>query len=465
MTAMNNTYTGSIDLSWLEQYRHITVIGLGVSGMGVVKRLAKQGIQFHVQDSRENLEGVDQLSDLECVRSVYIGKFDLESILLSDLLIMSPGVSLQTPEIKQAVEAGIEISSDVDIVTRSSRIPIIGVTGSNGKSTVTQLAGELCKAAGYKTFIGGNIGRSIMELLDDSHEYQLAVIELSSFQLEITPALNALSATVLNLSPDHLDRYASYQDYAISKLAVYQNSKHCAWNRDDDWLQSVELFAAKTANSEKIVSFGLQVPRDETEYGIVTEEGVSYFAKGKQKICSTQYCQLIGSHNHLNVLAALALLDSLAMESNIVESVLGQFHGLEHRMQKVRELSGVRWINDSKATNVGAVKSALEGLQCSTVLIAGGQSKGGKFAELLPLLKQYVKRVYVFGEDAKQIQAVWQHVVEVELVDSLELAVQEANKIAVSGDTVLLAPACASFDMFAGFAARGDRFVQLVNAL
>ena len=130
--------------------------------------------------------------------------------------------------------------------------------------------------------------------------------------------------------------------------------------------------------------------RDETEYGIVTEEGVSYFAKGKQKICSTQYCQLIGSHNHLNVLAALALLDSLAMESNIVESVLGQFHGLEHRMQKVRELSGVRWINDSKATNVGAVKSALEGLQCSTVLIAGGQSKGGKFAELLPLLKQYV---------------------------------------------------------------------------
>ena len=465
MTATNNTHTGSIDLSWLEQYRHITVIGLGVSGMGVVKRLAKQGIQFHVQDSRVNPQGLEQMSELNNVQSVYTGNFNLDSILASDLLILSPGVSLKTPEIQQAIAAGIQISSDVDIVTRSSGIPIIGVTGSNGKSTVTQLAGELCSAAGYKTFIGGNIGRSVMELLDDSLDYQLAILELSSFQLEITPELNALSATVLNLSPDHLDRYDSYQEYATSKLAVYQNSKYCVWNRDDEWLQTIELFSAKSVNSKKIMSFGLQAPRDKTEYGILAENEINYFAKGQQKICSTQSCQLIGNHNQLNVLAALALLDSFAIELKIIESVLRQFQGLKHRMQKVRELNGVRWINDSKATNIGAAQSALEGLQCSTVLIAGGQGKGAEFAELLPLLERYVKRVYVFGEDAELMRELWQQTVEVVMVESLEIAVQKANQFAVSGDTVLFAPACASFDMFSDFAARGDHFMQLVGAL
>ena len=465
MTVTNNTHTGSIDWSWLEQYRHITVIGLGMSGMGVVKQLAKHSIQFHVQDSRANPLGLDQLSELKSVQSVHTGSFNLNSILASDLLIMSPGVSLKTPEIQQAIAAGIQISSDVDIVTRSISIPIIGITGSNGKSTVTQLAGELCSAAGYKTFIGGNIGRSVMELLDESLDYQLAVLELSSFQLEITPNLNALSATVLNLSPDHLDRYESYQEYATSKLGVYHNSECCAWNRDDQWLKSVELFSRRSASSDKIVSFGLQTPRDETEYGILLEDDLQYFAKGQQKICPIHCCQLIGSHNQLNVLATLALLDSFEIESKIIESVLERFHGLDHRMQKVRELNEVRWINDSKATNIGATQSALEGLQCPTILIAGGQGKGAEFAQLLPSIDRYVKRVYVFGEDAEQMQAAWQQIVAVVKVDSLEIAVHKANQFAVSGDTVLLAPACASFDMFSGFVARGERFMQLVNAL
>ena len=465
MTATNNTHTSSIDLSWLEPYRHITVIGLGMSGMGVVRRLAQQGIALHVQDSREMPDGLNELTTLGNVQSVHTGSFHLETILASDLLIMSPGVSLQTPEIQQAMAAGIEISSDVDIVTRSSAIPIIGITGSNGKSTVTQLTGELCIAAGYKTFIGGNIGRSVMELLDDSFGYELAVLELSSFQLEITPKLNAFSATVLNLSPDHLDRYTSYQEYATSKLAVYTNSQYRIWNRDDQWLQSVELFSARSTNSDKLLSFGLQAPQDSSEYGILIEDGDSYFARGQDKVCPTRSSQLIGRHNHLNVLAALALLDSFAIDSKVIDSVLQQFQGLAHRMQKVRELNGVRWVNDSKATNVGATQSALEGLQCPTVLIAGGQGKGADFTELLPYLKRHVKRVYIFGEDAEQMQAAWNQDIDVLKVDNLDAAVVDANNYAVAGDTVLLAPACASFDMFPGFAARGERFMQLVNAL
>lgn len=469
MTATNNTHIHSIDLSWLEQYRHITVIGLGMSGVGVVKALAEKGIHLHVQDSRESLADIDTLRSLDAIQSIHLGSFNEEQILASDLLIMSPGVSLQTPVIKAAIDAGIEISSDVDIVTRSCTTPIIGITGSNGKSTVTKLAGELAQAAGFETFVGGNIGLSVMELLDEDKQYDLAVLELSSFQLEVTPKLNAASSVVLNLSPDHLDRYDSYQDYAMSKLAVYNNAKHCVWNREDEWLQGVELFSAESVTSDtSVLSFGLQTPSNATEFGILEdsgENGEAYFAQGEQKICSTRHCNLIGTHNHLNVLAALALLSHLSIAPDVVRTVLTQFEGLEHRMQKVREHEGVLWVNDSKATNVGATKSAIAGLQGSIILIAGGQGKGAEFDELLPLLKKYVKCVYLFGEDALEMQSIWQTEVECKLVASLEEAVSEANEISQQGDTVLLAPACASFDMFPSFTARGERFMELVATL
>ena len=300
-----------------------------------------------------------------------------------------------------------------------------------------------------------------MELLNDAAGYEVAVIELSSFQLEITPQLNALSSVILNLSPDHLDRYKNYQEYANSKLAVYNNSQRCVWNREDEWLQGVEYFSAK----KNVVSFGVQSPKNETEFGIVDEQGERFFAKGQQKVCSIQQCNLIGTHNHLNVLAALALLSDFNIKPTTVEFVLKSFQGLEHRMQKVRERKGVCWVNDSKATNVGATTSAIEGLHTPTVLIAGGQGKGAEFETLLPAMKRYVKRAYIYGEDASEMYEHWHKDIDVILVDSLEVAVQEANQFVQSGDTVLLSPACASFDMFDSFVSRGERFIELVNAL
>ena len=479
MSASNNTHTNSVDLSWLEQYRQISVIGLGMSGVGVTKMLSSRGVKLHVQDSRDNVVGLDEIRALENVQSVHLGSFDLARILTSDLLIMSPGISLQTSEIQQAIKNGIEISSDVDIVTRSCSVPIIAITGSNGKSTVTQLTGEICQAAGYDTFIGGNIGRSVMELIDENRHYDLAVLELSSFQLEITPNLNALSAAVLNLSPDHLDRYDSYQDYAMSKLSIYNDAKNYIWNRDDSWFDNVELFAANQDNSNvknnlknnakasiKKLSFGLQSPRNNNEFGILEDEyKKTFFAQGQLKICPTDVCKLIGTHNHLNVLAAMALLSTFDISSEIMQTAISRFEGLKHRMQKIREHDGVVWINDSKATNVGATESAILGLQGSIVLIAGGQGKGAEFADLIPVLKKHVTRTYVFGEDAQKMNTVWEHELDVQVVTSLEDAVLQANQFAQQGDIVLFAPACASFDMFTSFEARGDSFVELVNGL
>ncbi len=472
MTSLHTTNKSTVDLTWLEQYRHITVIGLGMSGVGVVKALTDRGYVVHVQDSRENPAGLDQVRARKNVASIHLGGFDQQGLLDSDLLIVSPGVSLQTPEVQKAMNNGVAITGDVDIVARSSSVPIVAITGSNGKSTVTQLAGEICQAAGMHTFIGGNIGRSVMELLDDKEHYEVAVLELSSFQLETTPNLGAQSAVVLNLSPDHLDRYESYQAYAQSKLAIYNQASRVIWNREDPWLQDVELFTTKKVNKQtdkgvkKAISFGLEEPRNKYDFGVLSDEqGSTYFAQGKQRICETTITSLIGTHNHLNILAALAVLVDFEIDNDSIKKTLENFQGLPHRMQKVREIQGVTWINDSKATNVGATVSAIIGLQGSIVLIAGGQGKGGEFTELTPLLKKYVRRVYLLGEDSPQMYDCWQHVVDCQLVNSLEEAVSEAHLFVEQGEIVLLAPACASFDMFKSFAARGERFMKLVEAL
>lgn len=468
MTSSHTTNKSTVDLTWLEQYRHITVIGLGMSGVGVIKALTAKGFVVHVQDSRENPAGLDEINALQNVMSIHLGSFDQQAILESDLLIVSPGVSLQTPEIQKAINQGVSITGDVDIVSRSSSVPIVAITGTNGKSTVTQLAGEICQSSGLNTFIGGNIGRSVMELLDEERRYDVAVLELSSFQLETTPKLNAQSAVVLNLSPDHLDRYESYQAYAQSKLIVYAGANRVIWNREDSWLQSIELFAAKKTNqrTQKVISFGLATPNNKYDFGLLKDEqGVTHFARGDRFICPVDITHLIGMHNHLNILAALAILVDFDIDDKSIIDALKNFKGLPHRMQKVREIKGVTWVNDSKATNVGATVSAISGIQGSIVLIAGGQGKGAEFEELLPLLRKYVRRAYLLGEDAEQMHAIWQHEVDCRLVDSLEQAVSEAHLFAEQGEIVLLAPACASFDMFKSFVARGEHFMELVEAL
>lgn len=463
MTSDKHLNNSKVDLTWLEQYHKIMVVGLGVSGVGVVKTLTSKGFIVDIQDSREQPAGLAEVKNLKGVRSIHLGNFDQKGLLASDILVLSPGVSLQTPELKLACQAGVKISGDIDIVARSTNIPIIAISGSNGKSTVTQLAGEMCQLAGYKTFIGGNIGLSAMDILSDDADYDIAILELSSFQLETTPELAAHSAVVLNLSPDHLDRYAGFQEYAQTKLAIYNQAKHIVWNRDDAWLKNVELLRK---NDRTITSFGLDEPVRDIDFGIYQDEqGENWLVKGNNKLLSVRASQLLGEHNQANFLAVLALLDSFGISLEIAEQAITNFSGLSHRMQFVREKNGVTWINDSKATNIGATAAAIEGLKGDIVLIAGGQAKGADFTQLLPILIQYVRHVYLIGEDAGDIYAAWNQHVDCHIKTSLKEAIVSANSIAQKGQYVLFAPACASFDMFQSYVERGDQFMQWVNAL
>ena len=464
MASEQNANTSKVDLTWLERYRCITVIGLGISGVGVVKALTQNGFTLHIQDSRKKPAGLEQIRDLKGVKSVYLGGFDVDALLKSDLLIVSPGVSLKTPEIRRAIDAGVDISGDIDIVSRSIDIPIIAITGSNGKSTVTQLAGEVCQLAGYNTFIGGNIGLSAMELFNAPNTYELAVLELSSFQLETTKELAADNAVVLNLSADHLDRYDSFQEYALTKLLIYTKAKNLVWNRDDKWFQKMDLL--KNSKEMNAVCFGLDEPKHVNEFGIIEDDkGNKWLAKGGHKIVPAEIGQLLGEHNQANFLAVMALLDHMDIDKEVFKQAFIEFSGLPHRMQTVRKKDGVVWINDSKATNIGATYAAIEGLKKDIILIAGGQAKGADLSELLPVLKQYVCQIYVFGEDAEKIYQAWHQYISCYRVKTLESAIIHVDEIAKSGQYVLFAPACASFDMFENFAVRGERFIELVNAL
>jgi len=463
---MNNQELSQVGESWLDTFSKITVVGLGMSGVGVCRFLSENGFAFSAQDTRDNLPAASEIKKLDGMQTLNIGGFNQTALLESDLIVLSPGVSLQTPEIQAAVKAGISISGDVDIVARLTNVPIIAITGSNGKSTVTQLAGEICKHAGLETFVGGNIGLSVMELLDSSKEYDVAILELSSFQLETVSKLSALSATILNISADHLDRYhGSLDEYAMAKLAVYNNAKQQVWNRQDNWLVKAAKNKSSKGSVESLSTYGLDAPKENTDFGLLQYDDIQWLVKGEQLLISVNDLPLLGEHNIENVLATYALLDCLNLDLNKVSEAIRSFKGLPHRMQKVRELAGVTWVNDSKATNVGATIAAIKGLKGDIILLAGGEGKGADFGELIPWLKQYVSAIYLFGTDSELMKSNWEKVSSCHLVDDLQCAVNLASAQAETGQYVLLAPACASFDMFTGFEQRGEQFIEMVKAL
>ena len=436
----------------------LVILGGGESGVGTALLGKAKGYEVFVSDKgkiKEKYKEVLIHNEIEWEDEQHAES----KILNANIIMKSPGIPDKVDLIKQIRKTGIPIVSEIEFAAKFTDVTIVGITGSNGKTTTATLAHHILKQelhVGLAGNIGDSFAKQVLETGFDSY-----VLEISSFQLDDIVDFKPKIAVILNITPDHLDRYKNYQEYANSKLAVYNNSQRCVWNREDEWLQGVEYFSAK----KNVVSFGVQSPKNETEFGIVDEQGERFFAKGQQKVCSIQQCNLIGTHNHLNVLAALALLSDFNIKPTTVEFVLKSFQGLEHRMQKVRERKGVCWVNDSKATNVGATTSAIEGLHTPTVLIAGGQGKGAEFETLLPAMKRYVKRAYIYGEDASEMYEHWHKDIDVILVDSLEVAVQEANQFVQSGDTVLLSPACASFDMFDSFVSRGERFIELVNAL
>lgn len=438
------------------EINRVAVIGLGLSGRSCVRFLLQQGIEPDLYDTRLEFDDAPLRALWPSAR---IQRGPLRAELLGDyqLLLVSPGIAVAHPAIQAAAERGGLIWGDVQLFAHFAAAPIIGITGSNGKTTVTSLVGEMAKEAGLKVAVGGNIGVPALDLLAD--EVQLYVLELSSFQLETTHHLPLVAATVLNLCEDHLDRYQGLEAYADAKQRIYQHARWCLSNRDDP-LTPPRFSVDKTGHVDSY-SFGSDKPRVMDEWGLYQ----SALWRGNERLLAVSELGLIGRHNQLNVLAALALGDKAGVPMAAMLATLRRFRGLPHRCQLVSERGGIRWLNDSKATNVGATLAALEGLADHPghlLLIAGGDAKGADLSSLQPLLRERVEQLIVLGRDGEALAALVDNPVR---VDSLEAAVERAAALAKDGDIVLLSPACASIDMFSDYRQRGDCFCTAVEAL
>ena len=427
----------------------VVILGLGKTGLSCVNYFLRQGVTPMVLDTRANPPGRQELPshvELRC------GPLDADLLCQAELIIASPGIALATPALQTAAAAGVEIIGDIELFVREAKAPIVAITGSNGKSTVTTLVGEMAAEAGIAVGVGGNIGTPALDLLLTPCD--LYVLELSSFQLETTHSLQAAVATILNLSEDHLDRYDGMAGYLAAKQKIYQGARHILINRDD----------AATLPVEGTVwqSFGL----DGASYGRVQHQGALWLAVQGEPQLPVAELHIVGAHNQMNALAAMALCDAVQVPRGAQLAVLRRFTGLPHRCQFVREHQGVRWINDSKATNVGSTLAAVAGLaesvQGKLILIAGGQGKGQDFAPLQALLGHGIDVMLCFGQDAELLCALGP---QTERVADLAAAVARADELTQAGDWILLAPACASLDMFKNFEERGHCFATLVEAL
>ncbi len=437
------------------------VVGLGATGLSCARYLARTGALFAVVDSRETPPGLAELKALCPEVEVRCGPLDGDFLSQAHELILSPGVAKAQPAITQAVAAGVKLSGDIDLFCREVSTPIIAITGANAKSTVTTLVGEMAVAAGINVGVGGNLGLPVLDLLALGKR-DLYVLELSSFQLETTNDLRATVATVLNISPDHMDRYQDLQDYYQAKHRVYRGCRHAVSNRQD------ALTAALLPMGVPSSSFGTDKP-DLKQFGVFEHNGEDYLARGITPLMPVSAMKLRGEHNVANALAALALGDVAGLPLTAMLAALQTFAGLEHRCQWLREHTGVDWFNDSKGTNVGATVAALEGLGPTLaagsciVLIAGGEGKSADFSPLAEPVKRFVRSVVLIGRDADEIDAVL--AVEAVRASDMTDAVARAAQLAQPGDLVLLSPACASFDMFRSFNHRGDVFAAAVQAL
>lgn len=436
------------------------VVGLGQTGLSVARYLRKQGVGFAVVDSRANPPGKEEFYAQYPDVPAHFGAFAHAPELFAHAqsLVVSPGIAIATPEIKAAGERGAELIGDIELFVRAAKAPVVAITGSNGKSTVTTLVDVMAKTAGMVSYAGGNLGFSALDLLEQPTP-DLYVMELSSFQLETTHSLHAIAAVVLNVSEDHLDRYDSYAHYAASKQMVYQHCACAVVNRDDPIVMTMP-----TNTAQSVVSFGLDIPAA-GQYGVREHDGKRWLAKGEQLLLATDAMKLPGEHNIANALACLALGEAAGIPLYGMLEALQTFAGLGHRTQWVRERQGVNWYNDSKGTNVGATLAALAGLPNKTVLIAGGQGKGADFSPLREVAAVKARALVLIGEDRAKIAEVVQGYAPYVFADSMAEAVQLAADLAQAGDNVLLSPACASFDMFKGYAHRGDVFTAAVKEL
>ena len=436
------------------------VVGLGKSGMSLVRFLARQGVSFAVADTRENPPELATLRRDYPQVEVRCGELDVEFLCRADELYVSPGLALATPALQAAAARGVKLSGDIDQFARNAKAPIVAISGSNAKSTVTTLVGEMAVAAGKRVAVGGNLGMPALDLLSD--DVELYVMELSSFQLETTHQLGAEVATVLNVSEDHMDRYSGLPAYHLAKHRIFRGARQVVVNRQD------ALTRPLMSDGLPCWTFGLGAP-DFKAFGLREENGEKYLAFEFQNLMPVRELKVRGAHNQANALAALALGHAVGLPFDAMLSSLRTFTGLEHRCQWVRELDGVSYYNDSKATNVGAALAAIDGLGMDMdgklVLIAGGDGKGADFSGLRDSVTRYCRAVVLIGRDADLIADALGEAVPQVRAASLDEAIAQCRALAQPGDAVLLSPACASFDMFKNYEERGQLFARAVGAL
>ncbi len=427
------------------------VVGLGLSGYSAALFLLARGYRCRVQDTREIPPYLGQLKNRFADVDFHPGALDDELTAWADVVVVSPGISIRDEAIQRAADLGKNIVGDIELFARIADKPVIAITGSNGKSTVTTLVGEMIESDARKVAVGGNLGSPALGLLEADPDYY--VLELSSYQLETTVSLRPRVAALLNLCEDHLDRYPGYAEYIEAKRRVYRNAQVCVSNLDDEL----------TRHRADDLCFSLD-STSTADFRPIENDGVWLAHRGQPWI-GTGELKVGGRHNWANCLAAMAIAHNLGISRGAIVDAMRAFPGIPHRSQWVAEIDGVEWINDSKATNVGAAQASIEGRDRPVILIAGGLSKGADMSVMSDTIGRKVKIALLFGEDAARLENAWRGATRIEQVADMRAAVRRADDAAESGDCVLLAPACASFDMYRKFEDRGDDFMRRVKEL
>ncbi|MBM2829282.1 MAG: murD [Gammaproteobacteria bacterium] len=449
----------TVEMTNTDKQFDTVIVGLGKTGFSCACYLADQNVEFAVTDSRNDPPMLAVIREQYPQIPLYLGNFDTELLCNANQLLISPGVSLREPAVANAIASGVSVYGDIELFSQNITAPVVAITGSNGKSTVTTLIAEMARAAGLKVGLGGNLGCPALDLLREG-KVDVYILELSSFQLETVSSLNALASVVLNVTEDHMDRYAGLEDYTIAKAHIYDGDGTMVINLDDPYVVKMRR------EERKVLGFTLADP-PESVYGVRCYDNIRWLVRGSKKIMPVDMIRIAGEHNVANSLAALALGDALKLPEEAMLKILQTFAGLPHRCQWVAEVNGVRWYNDSKGTNVGAASAAIRGLadNKNVILIAGGDGKGADFNKLAEVASDHIRAAVVIGRDGPLLKQALQGIVSVYDASDMKAAVNTAAKLAVTGDVVLLSPACASFDMFKDYQARGHAFIKAVETL
>ena len=443
--------------------RNILVVGLARTGISTARFLKERGAIVAATDilPASQIKGIDDLRSNGI--EVETRGHSIKSFLNAHLIILSPGVPPDIEPLKEARKKGVEIISEVELAFNFIKEPIVAIAGTNGKTTTTTLIGKILESGGNKVFVGGNIGLPLIEYVASNQSADYIVVEVSSFQLEGTRKFRPHIAVLLNITEDHLDRYASFDEYAAAKFRLFENMEEgdvAIVNNDDPVIKS-----QVTSHKSQVRTFSFSSSRILKEGIYYKNENIVYSMGSEKEFYPTANFKLKGIHNIENIMASIAAAKACGVSRDVILKTIEEFKGLPHRMELIREINGTSYYNDSKGTNIGALQKSLEGLNAPVILIAGGKDKGGDYRVLNDLIKNKVRHLILLGEAKNKIRDAFEGLTDIVTVESLKEAVDIASNKAEKGDVVLLSPACSSFDMFKDYKERGEVFRRLVEML